>query len=73
MSGARPAGMAVRIASGAAVERYQDGWRSGKPVEDPEKLKRWGYVGAKPSEYLVCTRRSQIDRRRSGQGARIFK
>jgi len=55
------------------VERYQDGWRSGKPIEDPEKLKRWGYVGAKPSEYLVCTRDGVIDPRRSGQGVRIFK
>jgi len=56
-----------------SVERYQHGWRSGKPVEDPEKLKRWGYVGAKPSEFLVCTRGGQVDRRRSGQGMRIFK
>lgn len=55
------------------VERYQHGWRSGKPVEDPEKLKRWGYIGAQPSEYLVCTRKGQIDRKRSGQGVRIFK
>ena len=55
------------------IERYQHGWRSGKPVEDPDKLKRWGFVGAKPSEYLVCTRRGQVDRRRSGQGLRIFK
>jgi uncharacterized membrane protein YqiK len=55
------------------IQRYQEGWRSGKPVEDPEKLKRWGYLGAKPSEYLVCTRRGQIDRERSGQGVRIFK
>ncbi|HZJ64987.1 MAG TPA: hypothetical protein VFD36_15860 [Kofleriaceae bacterium] len=57
----------------APVERYQHGWRSGKPVEDPEKLKRWGTVGAKPSEYLVCTRRGDVDPRRSGQGRRIFK
>jgi hypothetical protein len=57
----------------ATTERYQDGWRAGKPVEDPDKLKRWGYVGAKPSEYLVCTHRGQIDRKRSGQGMRIFK
>lgn len=56
-----------------AIERYQHGWRSGKPVEDPEKLKRWGWIGAKPSEYLVCTRRGEIDRKRSGQGVRIFK
>jgi len=55
------------------VERYEDGWRRGKPIEDPEKLKRWGYVGAQPSEYLVCTRDGVIDRRRSGQGVRIFK
>lgn len=57
----------------ATTERYQEGWRAGKPVEDPDKLKRWGYVGAKPSEYLVCTHRGQIDRKRSGQGMRIFK
>src|SRR3954471_12595395 len=55
------------------IERYQDGWRSGKPIEDPDKLKRWGYVGAKPSEYLVCTRKGEVDRKRSGQGMRIFK
>jgi flotillin len=55
------------------VERYREGWRSGKPVEDPAKLKRWGWITAKPSEYLVCTRRGQVDHRRSGQGARIFK
>jgi regulator of protease activity HflC (stomatin/prohibitin superfamily) len=56
-----------------AVERYQHGWRSGKPVEDPDKLKRWGTVGAQPSEFLVCTRRGEIDLARSGQGRRIFK
>lgn len=56
-----------------AVERYQHGWRSGKPVEDPDKLKRWGWVSARPSEYLVCTRGGQIDRKRSGLGARVFK
>jgi regulator of protease activity HflC (stomatin/prohibitin superfamily) len=55
------------------IARYQHGWRSGKPVEDPEKLKRWGLVGAKPSEYLVCTRGGVVDRKRSGQGRRIFK
>ena len=35
--------------------------------------KRWGYIGAQPSEYLVCTRRGVVDRKRSGQGMRIFK
>lgn len=59
--------------AGASIERYQHGWRTGKPLEDPEKLKRWGFIGAKPSEYLVTTRRGEIDRRRSGQGMRIFK
>jgi regulator of protease activity HflC (stomatin/prohibitin superfamily) len=62
--------MSTQISS---TERYQHGWRSGKPVEDPEKLKHWGYIGAKPSEYLVCTRKGEIDRKRSGQGTRIFK
>jgi regulator of protease activity HflC (stomatin/prohibitin superfamily) len=57
----------------APIERYRHGWRSGKPLEDPEKLKRWGFIGAKPSEYLVCTRRGEIDRKRSGQGVRTFK
>jgi flotillin len=57
----------------ARIERYEHGWRSGKPIEDPDKLKRWGYVGAKPSEYLVCTRDGVIDHDRSGQGVRVFK
>jgi len=57
----------------ARIERYDHGWRSGKPIEDPDKLKRWGYVGAKPSEYLVCTRDGEIDHDRSGQGVRVFK
>src|SRR5580704_16637846 len=61
------------MAESDAIERYQNGWRSGKPVEDPEKLKRWGFIAAKPSEYLVCTRRGDVDRARSGQGRRIFK
>jgi regulator of protease activity HflC (stomatin/prohibitin superfamily) len=56
-----------------AIERYREGWRTGKPVEDPEKLKRWGWVGAKPSEYLVTTRNGVVDRKRSGQGARVIK
>jgi len=55
------------------IERYQHGWRTGKPIEDPGKLKPWGMVGAKPSEYLVCTRRGDVDLERSGQGRRIFK
>ncbi|HEX5058114.1 MAG TPA: hypothetical protein VFV99_02085 [Kofleriaceae bacterium] len=68
-----PDDTASELPTPATVERYQHGWRSGKPVEDPEKLKRWGFIGAKPSEYLVCTRRGDVDRKRSGQGRRIFK
>ncbi|GMV18041.1 MAG: hypothetical protein HS104_25450 [Polyangiaceae bacterium] len=49
------------------------GWRQGKPVEDPEKTKRWGFVTAKPSEYLVHVRRGSVRRRSSGQGATCFK
>jgi hypothetical protein len=50
----------------------EPGWRAGRPVEDPEKTKRWGLVTAKPSEYLVHCRRGRI-LRTSGQGASCFK
>ena len=50
-----------------------DGWREGRPVEDPAKTKRWGVVTAKPSEYLVHVRRGRLRRRSSGQGASCFK
>lgn len=49
------------------------GWRQGRPVEDPEKTKRWGFVTAKPSEYLVHVRRGKVRRQSSGQGATCFK
>ena len=26
--------------------RYGEGWRQGKPVEDPAKMKRWGFITA---------------------------
>ncbi|MBW2529803.1 MAG: hypothetical protein JRI23_36845 [Deltaproteobacteria bacterium] len=48
------------------------GWRAGRPVEDPHKVKRWGFVTAKPSEYLVHVRRGKVTHR-SGQGATCFK
>jgi hypothetical protein len=38
-----------------------------------DKQKRWGFIGAEPSEYLVCTHGGDVDRKRSGQGMRIFK
>ncbi len=49
------------------------GWRAGRPVEDPEKTKRWGFVTAKPSEFLVHVRRGRVLSRTSGQGATCFK
>ena len=48
-------------------------WRQGKPVEDPEKMKRWGFITAKPSEYLIHVRRGRIRRASTGQGAGCFK
>lgn len=53
--------------------RYEDGWRQGKPVEDPDKLKSWGWISAKPSEYLIYLRDGKVHPRLSGQGARVFK
>lgn len=49
------------------------GWRAGKPSEDPEKLKRWGRVSARPSEYLIHMRAGKVRPASSGQGASCFK
>ncbi|MBS1152787.1 MAG: band 7 family protein [Myxococcaceae bacterium] len=49
----------------------RSGWRAGKPEEDPEKMKKWGYVSAKPSEFLVRMRGGKVIS--SGQGASCFK
>lgn len=59
---------------GAGLERsrYSEGWRAGKPAEDPEKMKRWGLITARPSEFLVHMRRGRV-REVSGQGASCFK
>jgi flotillin len=48
-------------------------WRAGRPAEDPEKMKHWGFITAKPSEYLIHMRRGKIRRRSTGQGASCFK
>lgn len=56
-----------------ARPRYDRGWREGRPVEDPEKTKSWGWITAKPSEYLIHVRRGKILRRSSGQGAACLK
>ncbi|HMU38421.1 MAG TPA: hypothetical protein PKE31_05370 [Pseudomonadota bacterium] len=58
---------------GAMQVRYEDGWRQGKPVEDPAKMKRWGFITAQPSEYLVVVRNGKMDTRSSGQGMRVWK
>lgn len=57
----------------ATRARHDAGWRGGKPIEDPDKIKRWGFVTARPSEYLVHVRRGRLRRRSSGQGASCFK
>ncbi|MFZ5468747.1 MAG: SPFH domain-containing protein [Myxococcota bacterium] len=51
--------------------RYQEGWRAGKPEEDPAKLKSWGFISAKPSEFLIRMRGGTVVS--SGQGASTFK
>ncbi len=53
--------------------RTLEGWRAGKPSEDPEKLKRWGRVSARPSEYLIHMRVGKVRPASSGQGASCFK
>ena len=51
----------------------EQGWRAGRPVEDPDKTKEWGRVTAKPSEFLVHVRRGQVLPGTSGQGASCWK
>jgi len=51
--------------------RYVEGWRRGKPEEDPEKTKRWGWISAKPSEFLIRIRGGNVVS--AGQGATVFK
>lgn len=46
-------------------------WRRGKPEEDPQKVKRWGFIAAKPSEFLICMAGGKVSK--SGQGASCFK
>jgi hypothetical protein len=40
---------------------------------DPSRLKRMGFVSAKPSEFLIVYRRGRLREKVSGQGARCFK
>jgi flotillin len=53
--------------------REVGGWRTGRPVEDPQKTKPFGLVQAKPSEFLVHVRGGRVRSRSSGQGASCFK
>ncbi len=64
---------ATPVASGTAPSREEAGWRRGRPVEDPDKTKRWGFISAKPSEYLIHMRRGEVLAGSSGQGATCFK
>jgi hypothetical protein len=41
--------------------------------DDPRLKKRWGYVAALPSEYLIHFRKGQLDEKNSGQGSSCFK
>ncbi len=52
--------------------RYEEGWRAGKPEEDPEKMKKWGLITARPSEFLIHMRKGRV-REVSGQGASCLK
>ncbi len=54
-----------------ARHRYPEGWRAGKPEEDPAKMKRWGVISARPSEFLIRMRGGKVVT--SGQGASCFK
>jgi len=54
-----------------ARPRYESGWRAGKPEEDPEKLKRWGMISARPSEFLIRMSGGTVVQ--AGQGASCFK
>ena len=53
------------------LRRVEPDWREGKPAEDPAKVKRWGLVSARPSEFLICMRGGEVVK--SGQGASVFK
>lgn len=66
-------GGAAALQADTHKSRENTGWRQGRPVEDPEKTKRWGFVTAKPSEYLIHMRHGRIRRRSTGQGASCFK
>lgn len=63
----------LRQQAADSVQRYEDGWRAGRPVEDPDKMKRWGFITANPSEFLIVLKGGKVDTRRSGQGVHFWK
>ncbi|MFO0600393.1 MAG: hypothetical protein U0228_34105 [Myxococcaceae bacterium] len=67
----KPAPIQVSSSLEQNTSRYADGWRRGKPEEDPEKTKRWGWLSAKPSEFLIRMRGGSVVS--AGQGATVFK
>ncbi len=68
----RPPGKDLQLAQQEPEPtRYTQGWRRGKPEEDPDKLKPWGVISAKPSEFLIRMRGGKVTT--SGQGATVFK
>ena len=70
---AQPMALAVAAVPTPVAERprYHEGWRAGRPEEDPDKTKRWGFIQALPSEFLVRMRGGNVVT--AGQGASIFK
>lgn len=75
LNGSSSSSMAIVLPKSESDEqrlRYQGGWRAGKPEEDPEKTKKWGWISARPSEFLVHMRRGKL-MPSSGQGASCFK
>lgn len=68
----KPRGSAAR-GTEAQAGPAEGAWRGSRPIEDPEKMKKWGFVTAKPSEYLIHVRRGRVIERSSGQGASCFK
>ncbi|MCB1159135.1 MAG: hypothetical protein KDK45_16665, partial [Leptospiraceae bacterium] len=41
--------------------------------DDPRSSKRWGYITALPSEYLIHFKKGKLNEKSSGQGASCFK
>ncbi len=51
----------------------KDGEVTSSSPDDPRLKKRWGYIAALPSEYLIHFRKGKLDEKTSGQGGSCFK